>query len=685
MTSLLSVILSCESLAEKRSQLLVVVNSNFEPERELATVVIRVDGEARPIPIKAEAGPEIPFSFGVLPPAGDTSAKVTVEAQALSPDGAPLACPARAHVGFVVGEARVVQLALTHACGAGGCACTDTETCVQGECISYDLDVSALPSVEPGRELEGIEVSPSTTLPDPERPLCNADEGPWSDIARELTRTYDGQLCPVMSDGTEWGSSAYSLEMNRKALSDYIDRHLEVEHDVITLQVAWQVSELRVLGLPSDNEVVEDLIVPTLRETLQLPMLQAAQQPLQLVVREKNLSRSILVETLPRILLDSGIVQRCRPIYLTATGPASFTALRQLRESIRTQPRWSELWNLVHFNRRITADTADAALGELNEAVEKGFDRVALDSQRIDFPFLRRSARALHVPAHLYGADGTDQVADLCDGSSGIEMLLSTQRPPEIRFFDEVRYQLSSARTLIELDVGELQAGSTVLSYKGFPDLSLTRNVSLDAEQPTLVTGEMGTKWGDDGTVLRFSAESKQHVTLHDATYNIEETDRLRYFAWPIQALMVTARLPVTSLPEGARQVLISKLRGESGWALQYVNEGAGSVLQYLWYGRGREDQIVTALKGSIPVTALPMQIDALFTIYLKNHRIAIWSKQETVLAYPTMDSYNQHIMVTNDAPITLGADPDGGGYFEGDIQSVKISAMYEGGRGSSR
>jgi hypothetical protein len=657
---------------------MVVVNSNFEPERELAAVVLRVAGEERArIAIKADAAPAVPFSFGVLPPSGDAQATVSLEAEALSPDDVPLACPARARVGFVAGEARLVQLELTRACGTAACACDESQTCRQGECVSAELDVRELPAIEPGRELEGRERLPSTTLPEPERPVCNMDNGAWSDVGRALTKNFDGALCPVMSEGIEWGSPTSSLEVNRKALSDYIARHLEVEHDVITLQVTWSADALRVLGWASLDDD-DGLTLPTLEEALQLPMLQAAQQPLQLVLRDP--SSQAWLQALPRLLLDSGIVQRCRPIYLTASGSASFGALRQLRESIRTQPRWSELWNLVHFSRRLTAGSADAARMELEEAVAQGFDRVAIDSLRVDFPFLRRQARAQNVLTHLYNATFVQQVADLCDGASGLESRLSAERSAEIKYFDELRFQLASARTLIDLDVSGLQPGAATIEYQGYPELTRTRELTLADTQPKLVTGDTQTQWGETDTVLRFSAASEQHLALHDATFNVERPE-LKYFAWPIQTWMVTARLPVRELPEGARQVLVSKLRGESGWALQYVNEGAGSVLQYLWYGRGRDDGVVSALKGSILVSSLPMQIESPLTIYLQNHRIAIWQKEQGVVPEADPSGYYQHVMVTNDAPITLGADPDGGGYFDGDIQTVKISTMYGGGK----
>ncbi|HTU59880.1 MAG TPA: hypothetical protein VMF89_15620, partial [Polyangiales bacterium] len=187
---------SCEARTETPTQLLVVVNSNFEPERELASVVLRVDGKERAqIALDADKGPDIPFSFGVVPPDADANAKVTLEAEARSRDDLPLACPARAHLGFVAGQARVVQLELTRACGGASCACSASETCVQGECIAYDVDVRTLPEVGPGQELEGLERSPSTTLPDPERPVCNMDNGAWSDVARSMSRNHDGELC----------------------------------------------------------------------------------------------------------------------------------------------------------------------------------------------------------------------------------------------------------------------------------------------------------------------------------------------------------------------------------------------------------------------------------------------------------------------------------------------------------
>lgn len=672
---LLLLLASCEAQTETPTQLLVVVNSNFEPERELASVMLRVNGTERAqIAISADEGPDIPFSFGVLPPSGDANAKVTIEAEARTRDDLPLACPARAHLSFVTGQARVIQLELTRACGSGSCACSESQTCLQGECVAYDVDVKALPEVEPGRELEGVERTLSTSLPDPERPVCNEDNGAWSDVARPMSKNYDGDLCPVMSDGTAWGAITNSIDENRQALSAYIARHLVVEHDVVTLQVAWIDDELRVLGLPALGR--DAVALPTLEETLQLPMLQAAEQPLQLVFH--GLEGSTWRQALPRLLLDSGVVRRCRPIYLTAFGTDTYGALRQLRDSLRTQPRWSELWNHVHFIRRLTARPLNDALAEIEEAVSDGFDRVGIDAERLDLPVLRSRARALNVLTHYYNATYAYQLVGLCDGSSGLESWLSTERPPEIAFFDELRFQLSSARTLIDLNVSDQPADATSVLYRAFPDLSITREAKLDVEQPTLVRGDKDTRWGEADTVLRFSPELEQRLSLRDVTFNVERAER-KYFAWPTHTLMVTARLPRSLRPEDPRQVIVSKLRGESGWALQFLNEGEGTVIQYLWYGRGRDDKVVSLLKGSIPLSRIPMQYNGPTTIYAQKHLIRVLDHESGVVVETDMNAYHQHVMIDNDAPITLGADPDGGGYFDGDIQSVKLAAMYEG------
>ncbi|MET0385989.1 MAG: hypothetical protein ABW321_08530 [Polyangiales bacterium] len=673
--ALLAAALSCK--AAEGAQLVVVVNSSLASERELAAVTLRVDGRERAHIELGAGASSIPFSFGVSPPGGDVGARVTIEAVAHSPDGVAMGCPARAQVGFSAGESRRVMLALTHACSAGSCACEDSETCVEGECKSAELDVDSLPLAEPGRELEGVEPLADTTLGAPERALCQSDNGPWHDVARALTRTHDDVLCPVMSDGTEWGSDGYSLDMNRQALSDYIDRQVAVGHDVVTLHVVMVDDALRVVG--RDVFDIQALQVPTLEEALQHPTLQAAEQPLQLVVREDDLMRSTFVATLPRILLDSGVVRECRPIYLTASGPGSFAALRELRGNLRVQPRWQPLWNLVHFGRRLVGTSFGAALVELDEAAALDLDYVGIAADRDDFPALRRSARALHLEPWIYEAFDATQVASLCDGSSGVATLLSTERPPEILYRDELRYQVSTARTLLELDVSGLQADATGIPYRSIPEIAMPRVADRGAATPELVMGDDAAIWGDLGAVLRFSAAGKQSLALSDATYNVERPER-RYFAWPRQVLMVTARLPIGPLAEGERQVLVSKLRGESGWALAYVNEGSGRALKYQWYGRHRESGVVTALEGAVELAALPWQVREPFTtIYVQDHRIGVGIQQAAVIAPTDVMAYNQHVMVTNDAPITLGADPDGGGYFNGEIQAVKVLAAYEG------
>ncbi|UJR79907.1 hypothetical protein [Sandaracinus amylolyticus] len=129
------------------TQLVVVVDTDLQPGRDLDEVTVTVTGpsgtaEVERASMAAEAdAAHLPLTLGVAPH-GDALGPVTVIAAALR-DGSPVLT--REHrVTLVRGETRVLTLHLARSC-LGRAACRAGETCGEAGCVAVDVEGDALP------------------------------------------------------------------------------------------------------------------------------------------------------------------------------------------------------------------------------------------------------------------------------------------------------------------------------------------------------------------------------------------------------------------------------------------------------------------------------------------------------------------------------------------------------------
>ncbi len=192
-TSLAFVAAACQS----PTQLVVVVDSDFEVPKELASVQTIVSDDAG-----ESLGSEVfdlgtyglPLSFGIE--GGDLSREqIQVLIQGLTPNDELLVDRA-AIVGFVEGETRLLPIFLARQCSSTDCG--EGRTCTELGCASAFVDVATLPAIEPGDELlHDAGVHP--------------DGGPAPDSGVEADAGGDGGMNPLDSGvdgGTDGGTDS---------------------------------------------------------------------------------------------------------------------------------------------------------------------------------------------------------------------------------------------------------------------------------------------------------------------------------------------------------------------------------------------------------------------------------------------------------------------------------------------
>lgn len=135
------------------TQLVVVVDTDLAVPTEVATIVLRLrranGGLIEEASVAVSSHAELPLSLAVVPPEGDVSATVLVEAEARDASGAVVVVTT-ARTGFVAERSLLLRVLLTRSCL--GITCGAGETCIERTCVSDFVDPSTLPPVIPGQE-----------------------------------------------------------------------------------------------------------------------------------------------------------------------------------------------------------------------------------------------------------------------------------------------------------------------------------------------------------------------------------------------------------------------------------------------------------------------------------------------------------------------------------------------------
>ncbi len=147
--------------AEDPTQLVVLVDSNYEAEAEIASVelsvnnanIVGVAGDVATREVSRRPAPHqvaIPFSVGLAPEADGVDALVGARVVAFDADGAPLV-GGSISTGFVRGETLLVQIFLDRTCASRWEECADRgQACSGGVCVDPPMAMV----VDPGTELD---------------------------------------------------------------------------------------------------------------------------------------------------------------------------------------------------------------------------------------------------------------------------------------------------------------------------------------------------------------------------------------------------------------------------------------------------------------------------------------------------------------------------------------------------
>ncbi len=177
------------------TQLLVVVDTNLEAGVEYDSILVSASsagiGSAEQ---RFGAGEvELPFSLGVSATSPDRDAPVRVVVSLWTDEGeatsrAVVTRTAMTH--FLPGQTRRLDMLLSRACARAGEECGDADdTCVEGMCVSAQVDPATLPHGDPGAPLMSLVDGPRMA-PD----AGTADSGPV-DGGVDGTTCPDGEAC----------------------------------------------------------------------------------------------------------------------------------------------------------------------------------------------------------------------------------------------------------------------------------------------------------------------------------------------------------------------------------------------------------------------------------------------------------------------------------------------------------
>ncbi len=165
------------------TQLVVLVNTDYQVPTELAFVVVRItdlDGneismnEFTLTDVVDPADPTrftLPLSFGVVPVDDDASRRIVVSVDGLSPTR-EVRLTRLAITGFV--SQRTLLLPMFLAKGCEGITCTEpNQTCTEQGCVSAVLEPGSLQEVLPGGEL--LDAGGPDATADGAMPNCSSD------------------------------------------------------------------------------------------------------------------------------------------------------------------------------------------------------------------------------------------------------------------------------------------------------------------------------------------------------------------------------------------------------------------------------------------------------------------------------------------------------------------------------
>jgi hypothetical protein len=676
---------------------------------------------------------KIPFSFAIRPPGGDAGAQVDFTVSGLDPDKHTLV-RRRVRVGFVAHQLRLLKIDLVHDCAGRFESCeqdgsaSDPMTCVAGKCTGIDVNADDLPRIHPGDESDGAKTliwhctrdcdgagmdgglhrdaspeggtgghggmdatlesganggmggkggkggmggkgggggsggssgtggGPGDDRDDGVPDGCGDNQGFFADVEYRLLRTADGTPCPTIAQNYMEPAEGATVEQSTTSLHGLIDLALAANLDIIELWVSQSGSKLYATGDGSPTAAL-----PELADILDYAPLRDSKRPVKLyftdVVPESDQEFASAVLSLllaKQTSAAGGYGNDCRPVYLDASFWRARNGLITTQALVADDPTYASLRGHLHFGFHVHPyETVTDAQEWIEEPASARLDYldISLDHPSA-LPLVHYAqSRGLHVFVHQAIEPG---YVPLC----GVVDAISTPRfsfTPGTDFRDAI----ASSRTLIDLDIAGLASDATQLTYAVAPP-GTSEPRSLDTSTPSLGTGGEVTQ-PLPGTYLSFDAAANQSLALNDPELPAG-TNKL--------AMLVLLRFDAGTLPAGGR-VIVSKRQGSSGWALELIDVGGTPQVQFESFVRNNGIGGVLGRQARIPASAFsPDASHHLFAAidsgsYLRYRADMDWQTDGVPYEYSFVD---------NDAPVTLGRDPDAtSGYFDGELQLFKL------------
>ena len=706
------------------TQLIVTVNSDYEPETELAHVDVSVTGAGRTTSKRwrivrsasdAEDATALPFSFGIRPPHGDAGAHVEMIATALDPEGQPRV-RRRVRVGFVAGERRLLRIDLTHDCEALYRSCEQADsgparTCIDGECESIDIDVNTLPEVEPKGELAGVERLPpwcddacmdggDAEGEDPDAPAAEAgpdttmpEAGPNAGMdGGDGGGGGGGSDASDVSDAGDGGDAGPSGCGQQDGFFADVERHLTTNAEGVLCPIVAHNTFVDETGTPQDKRASAlENIALALEASFDILELNVLQQGATLYATGRTANTTDL-PALSTLFTEPVLQDANQPLklYVSDDLETSSDFASALLESLVSPD-----------GARYASDCRPLYL--VSEA-SAGFDALLATRELLASDDAYAALRGhVHFGAHI--ADGASiasarntitqlagqgfEIVELDMGREGLLVLAAHARASGLQVFVRGAGVPGITAPLCGL-VDVLEAGTHatmvptayriwVVASRRLIDLDVTSAAddatqltyfarppggqvvrALDGATPALATGDASAPLV--GTYLSFDASSEQSLPLHDAALPVGSLNF---------AALVLLRLSTTSIAMGERQVIASKWSTMAGWSFELVNASGTTELRLdLWV----DDPIdgATSFSTSLPASSLDTS-RAHLILFGYNGALEI-NDGAGSLSSSTFIGLSPFI--ESAVAVTLGTEPDGAtAPFDGDLQLFKLVA----------
>jgi hypothetical protein len=717
------------------TQLVAVVNSNYRPGVELASVKARVgtrSAEWRVIDADdAGAGrgsgggdgglPQtgLPFSFGVSPPHGDAGAKVDITVEGFDPEHA-LLVRRRVRVGFVEHAIKRLDVELLQSCAAMYSRCEDVgKTCIAGDCDAVDVNAARLPSVRPGSELDGVHpldwwcdqgaCSDADAAQDAgDGSTATTDSGPDPRDA-DSGRTDSGPAADAGAGdsgdtGTDSGTTHQPQFCGPGGLFRYVGRTLAGTRDsklcAFLAEDTYYDPDAPTATLEDNARGVDDYITAALTAEADVIHLDVAQVGSDVQVTGRD-HATTLFPSLQSVLEQALLRDADQPVKLevaegTVTDSSQFaTALLDVLLAVQPDVLGESATGYARDCRPVFLVSTDAASFD---ALVQARDLIMTDGQyaslrgylqfgrhigdqRVDYAMLIDQAEAVgfELIEPEISTPNLKAVIDYATREKDLDVVIADVR------FDWLAPLLCGAATGASVRGGLALTRMSIAQSRRMVDLDLgpapsDNWVDYRGGDDNQRIAQLGDGLGNGSLPKQVTAGPGESLRGNFLMFDGSKGQSVALFdaddsTAQTESIALGVVVRFHSLPsvDGERHVIVSKRQGSSGWAIELARASGVTVLQIRAFVNDGQgvQEVLVPFQPTALNTDDSYYIYAAFTGYYTGIGLG---EPDPSASLPPVDHGSPFALVENSAPVTLGADPGAiTDTFDGDLQLFRL------------